>query len=693
MSRERFSRIAGREADARLSVESFIADFVQQDVPPDAARAALSSVVGVGAGGGVSFDAYAFASALLLGGGGAPAQLLRAIATRYAHASARKLLHDLSNHDGHVRWLAHVILGTDVDGDADAVSARVPAAALLTGAPLVRLQALGLEPTGLLRAPARVRTRVVLDGRTAIARVPLPAADAAPVAAAAALGQALGSLVHYDSISAGLGGMSGDGDAFGALAPCRLDEDAAFSAPSSPVTPPPLTRVRSERIGGAHVSRGLQVDAELLTSSRWRGPLAPARGTGTFELAQAVIERARVFAAELGGGAADRSRPSLASPDGHSRRLLMQLLGVADAAAAATALRSLARAATSVLAAQPALVRVRQPAKVLGAVRGAFSRALELLHCYGFPSARGPGGDVETVSYVFAGGLLDGGAEQLPTAALLFALKLAFPTRVWLLNGGDDGDDADPDRAHMGRSSLLAACTSAFADGELGATVCADVRAALGWLPAAALVGGSVLVVHGGLGGGATWGLRALEDAAEASRPFAHGVALPPVLAQAFCSEPLDDDGSLPDGGRLPSGGAEQRPLVFGSARTRAFCAREGVSLVVRGRSRVRSGFHVAHWGRLVSVFSARDCGRPPTAADVARGDDGAARAANATTARSGCSIGCDAALLLLADDDEGCLRVRAKVLASALLLEDHDDRQSDDADDSPATDGAAAES
>ena len=76
---------------------------------------------------------------------------------------------------------------------------------------------------------------------------------------------------------------------------------------------------------------------------------------------------------------------------------------------------------------------------------------------------------------------------------------------------------------------------------------------------------------------------------------------------------------------------------TFGPDVTRAFCLREGIRLVVRSHQYVSEGVKFMHGGRCVSLFSARN---------YSEMHDN------------------DAALLLIAADEAGALRVRAKRLA-----------------------------
>jgi len=80
--------------------------------------------------------------------------------------------------------------------------------------------------------------------------------------------------------------------------------------------------------------------------------------------------------------------------------------------------------------------------------------------------------------------------------------------------------------------------------------------------------------------------------------------------------------------------GASSAVLEFGADVTRAFCAREGISLVIRAHQFVPHGYKYMHGGRLITLFSARNYFEMPGERPN------------------------DAAVLLLANDINGHLRV-----------------------------------
>ena len=115
---------------------------------------------------------------------------------------------------------------------------------------------------------------------------------------------------------------------------------------------------------------------------------------------------------------------------------LCVLFGTRDPVLILRRFQLIASDARRIVAAQPPLVLVRSPAKLFGDTHGQLRDLLCLFREFGFPSHRG--GDVEVVSYVFNGDFVDRGDHQLEVVALLFALKVSFPTRIWLLRGNHE---------------------------------------------------------------------------------------------------------------------------------------------------------------------------------------------------------------------------------------------------------------
>merc|ERR1719281_2135033 len=91
----------------------------------------------------------------------------------------------------------------------------------------------------------------------------------------------------------------------------------------------------------------------------------------------------------------------------------------------------LAEECQRILSGQQSLVCVPAPAKIFGDVHGQLRDLLLLFRAYGYPSHRS--GDIETTAYIFNGDWVDRGAHQLECVLLVFALKVLYPGRVYLV--------------------------------------------------------------------------------------------------------------------------------------------------------------------------------------------------------------------------------------------------------------------
>ncbi len=107
---------------------------------------------------------------------------------------------------------------------------------------------------------------------------------------------------------------------------------------------------------------------------------------------------------------------------------------------------------------------------------------------------------------------------------------------------------------------------------------------------------------------------------------------------QVLWSDPSDSDAAMRRGVHASDRGTNIPE--FGPDVTEAFCTANDVSLIVRSHQYVRQGYKVMHGGRLVTLFSARNYHVE---------SDGQTN---------------DAAMLLLAPDVNGHLRVHPKRLA-----------------------------
>jgi diadenosine tetraphosphatase ApaH/serine/threonine PP2A family protein phosphatase len=294
---------------------------------------------------------------------------------------------------------------------------------------------------------------------------------------------------------------------------------------------------------------------------------------------------------------------------------------------------------------QPMLVRARGPAKVYGDIHGQLADLLALFREHGFPSNRS-GGDVELVSYIFDGDFVDRGPQQVEVVLLLFSLKVAFPDRVFLLRGNHEFREMNESSGY----GFNTACAQYALAGPHAQVVYNHAHDVFDWLPFAALVEGSVLVVHGGIGDG-RWAAHAHQTDIDwlhgtdcrpvkalfsDDRNCVRGTQLHKVLMNIVWSDPITDPKPMEWQPHYRGSDRSADMIAFSAEVTREFCARNGVSLIIRGHEVAERGYELLHSGRLCTVFSARNyCGH----------------------------LFNDAALVLLQPDADGHLQVKFKTL------------------------------
>jgi len=292
-------------------------------------------------------------------------------------------------------------------------------------------------------------------------------------------------------------------------------------------------------------------------------------------------------------------------------------------------------------------VDVPVPVRIFGDIHGQFRDLLLLFRTFGEPSAEGP-------NFVFNGDFVDRGEHQLAVIGLLVALKVAFPSRVWLVRGNHE------DRQMNEKYGFAAECHRRLGK-DFGAKVFDMMQRFFDHLPLAARVGDRVLVVHGGIGDGG-W---KLGDLAKIKRPLSGEDVDDQDLGWVYnilWSDPIEDD----DPRRQGVFGVHESPRGRSASNfawnvTKTFCARNGLSLIVRSHESKRGslGFDIMHDHMLVRVFSARDY--------EGHGNDGAV-------------------LLVSQNAVDGMLKVRPQVLRSVTKARAQEKNSARDSGDSDST-------
>lgn len=213
----------------------------------------------------------------------------------------------------------------------------------------------------------------------------------------------------------------------------------------------PFTSTKSVLVTRRAVNEHFAIDASLVAPGDWRGPLAVPRDQPVFAIAARIVQGAGKLMQDtrVGEDVADDQWML-------KGEALSALLGTNSTTEQAALIARLAADCKRVVAAQPSLVRPAAPCKVFGDVHGQFRDLLLLFREYGFPNHTT--GDVESTTYVFNGDFVDRGAHQAEVVCLLFALKVLYPSRIFLIRGNHEFRNLNENMGRKGFAAHMYVC-------------------------------------------------------------------------------------------------------------------------------------------------------------------------------------------------------------------------------------------
>jgi len=135
--------------------------------------------------------------------------------------------------------------------------------------------------------------------------------------------------------------------------------------------------------------------------------------------------------------------------------------------------------ASDVFRKEPSLLKLKDPITVVGDIHGQFYDFVKLLEV---------GGEPDKTQYIFLGDYVDRGSYSFEVCMMLFAFKINFPKRVWLLRGN-----------HECRQMTAFFNFRDECEHKLNIEVYDAFMEAFDTLPLAAVINGKFLAIHGGL--------------------------------------------------------------------------------------------------------------------------------------------------------------------------------------------------
>lgn len=233
--------------------------------------------------------------------------------------------------------------------------------------------------------------------------------------------------------------------------------------------------------------------------------------------------------------------------------------------------------ARGILLKEKSLLGVNPPVKICGDVHGQYSDLLRIFHMSGHPPEN---------RFLFLGDYVDRGKLSIETFTLLLAYKVLYPNSIYLLRGNHEC--ANINRIYGFYDECKRRYTIRLWRYFVDTYEC---------MPIAALVGGRIFCVHGGL----SPDLKSFEDIVAIKRPC--DIPEEGLLCDLLWSDPDEKVMGW-------SGNDRGVSVTFGADVVRTFCQRMGIDVICRAHQVVEDGYEFFARRQLVTVFSAPNyCG------------------------------------------------------------------------------------
>jgi len=261
----------------------------------------------------------------------------------------------------------------------------------------------------------------------------------------------------------------------------------------------------------------------------------------------------------------------------------------------------LCAAAEEIFKKEPNIVQVEAPVRVFGDIHGQYSDLMQFFGRIGSPCDWLPMGDIGSNSYLFLGDFVDRGRHSLEVICVMLALKIKFPTRVWLLRGNHE--DADINQ----RDGFMAECQERL--GQQWELAWETFNNACNWMPLAADIEGGIFCCHGGIG--TILDVSEIMALPRGTNALATKKECGNKLYDLLWSDPTESDYIL--GNPV---NRHRASVFYGPDRVKQFLKQnqiggpEGHGMLFRAHEVTMDGFDLHTGGRCVTVFSATNyCG------------------------------------------------------------------------------------
>ena len=232
---------------------------------------------------------------------------------------------------------------------------------------------------------------------------------------------------------------------------------------------------------------------------------------------------------------------------------------------------------------EPNLMSLQDPVTVVGDIHGQFYDLLKILDI---------GGNPEQTKYLFLGDYVDRGMFSIEVILLLYALKLSFPTTIFMLRGNHEC------RQMTSMFSFRTECLYKYDQ-----DVYDSFMESFDCLPMACLVNNCFLAVHGGISPELLT-LREIQNMNRFGEPSRTG-----LQCDLLWSDPIDTaDGRIPEVFR--SNETRGCSYFFGAEATRKFLKENDLVSIIRAHEAQKDGYKMQYWNgadfpSIITIFSA----------------------------------------------------------------------------------------
>lgn len=232
----------------------------------------------------------------------------------------------------------------------------------------------------------------------------------------------------------------------------------------------------------------------------------------------------------------------------------------------------LCHAATQSFLSVKPLLRIEAPIVICGDTHGQYSDLLRIFEFLGYPPK---------TRYLFLGDYVDRGNQSIETVCLLYAMKIKYPDHVYLLRGNHE--DASLNRVY----GFYDECKRKY-NVKLWRTFVDTFNV----LPVAALVGGKILCMHGGL----SPDLQKISQIDSIERPSK--IPETGIMCDLLWADPEKDLTGWDENDRGIS-------YIFGADVVKEFVKRNNIDLICRAHQVVEDGYEFFADRSLITIFSA----------------------------------------------------------------------------------------